>query len=847
MSLPGELGLALRLARREMRGGTRGLGVFLACLALGVAAIAAVGTFAAGVGGGLAANAQAILGGDVQLVRSHVPVDSAVARALEARGDLSRQVDMRVMVRPRSGQGSALAELKAVDGAYPLYGKFELMGGFGLAEALAGRDGLPGAVAEQALLERLDLLLGDVVRVGGAEFVLTGIIRQEPDRVGQFWALGPRLIVGLEALAASGVVRPGTLAHYVYNLRLPGEEPDPARAEALGAEVLAAHPDGGFRVRTFHKAATRLTWLLDDVAQYLTLVGLATLLVGGIGVAGAVRAFLAGRQRSIAVMKALGASRRLVTGVYFVQVMALALAGSAAGALVGWIAAWAGAGPLALRLGVPLARTTAQFPALLAVAYGLLTALAFSLWPLSAAGLTSPARLFRGYADTGARRPGRGTLAACALVVLALTALLLATSEDRGVALGFAAGALGSVVVLWLWAGLVRRAAARLPRPASPRLRQALANLHRPGAATASVIFSLGLGLTVLVAVALAEGNIRDIIARQTPSTAPSFFFIDIPRGRMEALERTALDVPGVSRMEKQPSIRGRIVEIDGREADTVDVDPDVAWALRSDRGLTFAGPRPEGVELTQGAWWAPDYAGPPLICLDERVCRGFGMAVGDTLTVNVLGRRITGTVACTRRIDWTTGGLNHTIIFSPGVLDGAPYTWIATAYADREQETALFRAVTGAFPEVVAISMREVLENLGQMVDDVGLAVGAAAALALVAGLLVLAEAMRANLRARHYDAVVFKVLGATRRDIMTALVLEFAILGAAAAALAALLGLAGSWAFVAGALHRGWVFLPLPLLAITVGGVAATVLLGLLGVRRALRGSAWGVLRNE
>ena len=841
-----ELGLALRLARREMRGGTRGLRVFLACLALGVAAIAAVGTFAAGVGGGLAANARAILGGDVQLVRSHVPVDSAVARAMEARGQLSRQVDLRVMVRARQGQGSALAELKAVDGAYPLYGKFSLRGGFGLTAALAGRDGLPGAVAEQALLERLNLLLGDVVRVGDAEFVLTGIIRQEPDRVGQFWALGPRLIVGLDALAASGVVRPGTLARYVYNLRLP-DEATPAEADALAAALLDAHPDGGFRARTFHKAATRLTWLLDDVAQYLTLVGLATLLVGGIGVAGAVRAFLAGRERSIAVMKALGASRRLVSTIYFIQVMALALVGSLGGALAGWLTAWAGAGPLALRLGVPLARGTAVFPSVLAVAYGLLTALAFSLWPLSAAGLTSPARLFRGYADAGSRRPGRGTLAACAGAVLALMALLTLASEDRIVALGFAACALGSVAVLRAWAVLVRRVAARLPRPGSPRLRQAVANLHRPGAATASVIFSLGLGLTVLVAVVLVEGNIRDLIDRQTPSTAPSFFFIDIPRGRMDALERTAMAVPGVSRMEKQPSIRGRIVEIDGRDADSVDVDPDVAWALRSDRGLTFVGPMPPGVELTQGTWWTPDYQGPPLICLDERVCRGFGMSLGDTLTVNVLGRRMTGTVACTRRIDWTTGGLNHTIIFSPGVLEGAPYTWIATAYADPGQETALFRAVTDAFPEVVAISMREVLENLAEMVDDVGLAVGAAAALALVAGLLVLAEALRANLRARHYDAVVFKVLGATRRDIMTALVLEFAILGAAAAALAALLGAVGSWVFVTGALRGNWVFLPLPLAAITVGGVTATVRLGLRGVRRALRGSAWGVLRNE
>lgn len=841
-----ELRMAFVLARREMRSGVRGFGVFLACLALGVGAIAAVGTFSAAVQDGLAADARAILGGDLQLMRTHVELDPGVRDALRAEGAVSRHVRMRTMARPVGEGLPALTEIKAVDGAYPLYGAVELASGAALSEAFATRGGVPGAVAEREFFERMDLEVGDEVTVGEGTFVLTDVIRREPDRVAQFWALGPRLMISLDDLSATGLLRPGVLLRNVYNLRMAGGGTADAAGE-LAERLQADFPDGGFRTRTFTNAASRLTWLLDDVTMYLTLVGLATLLVGGIGVAGAVRSFLAGRERSIAVMKSLGASRRMVTATYLTQTMLLALAGSTAGALAGLGLAWLGAGPLAERIGVPLARGLNVAPALLAVAYGLLTSLAFSLWPLSAAGTVSPARLFRGYTDVGPRRPGAGTALATALVVGALFALLAANAEDRAVALGFAGGALACIVILRGYAALIRRLAARVPRPANPRLRQAVANLHRPGSSTGSVVFSLGLGLTVLVTVSLADGNIRDLIERQTPSTAPSFFFIDIPKNDIAGFEETALAVPGVERLEKQPSIRGRIVLLDGEPARPENVHPDARWALRGDRGLTFADAMPDKVELEQGQWWPEGYDGDPLVCIDARIAEGFGLTLGDTLTVNVLGRRFTARIACTRRIDWTTGGINHTLIMSPGPLEGAPYTWIATAYAERGQETALFRAVTDAFPAVVAISMREVLDNVRLIFRDIGRAVGAAALLTLAAGLLVLAEALRANLRARHYDAVVFKVLGATRRDVTAALVLEFAILGAASAALAALLGTAGAYLFVTQALHGKWVLLPVPLAGIVLGGVAATVALGMLGVRRALSGSAWPVLRNE
>lgn len=840
------LRLALRLARRELRGGVRGFGVFLTCLALGVGTVTAVGVFSAAVDDGLAHDARRLLGGDVQFSRTYVqPGPEALALA-SARGELSHFARMRTMVRPASGGPPVLASLKAVDRAYPLVGELELESGQGLSEALAGQNGLPGAVVERELLLRLNARTGDVLAVGQARFVITDLIRKEPDRVSQFFGLGPRVMISLDSLADTGLIRPGGLASFGVNVRLPPGA-GVGGAEALEEELRAGFPDQGLRVQTYRNPRGGLTWLLDSLETDLTLVGLAALLIGGIGVAGAVRSFLAGRGASVAVMKSLGASGRLVIGIYLLQTMGLALAGSLGGAAAGVLVAALGAGPLAARIGVPLGHGLYWAPVLLGVAYGLLIALIFAVWPLSAVGRIRPARLFRGYADPGVRRPGAWAVAVCLGAVGVLLGLLLLTSPSPSLPLGFVAACAVSLGLFWVYAWGIRVLAARLPRVGPPHLRQALAGLHRPGSSTGSVLFSLGLGLTVLVVVLLADGNIQDLILRQTPATAPSFFFIDVPKERMADLERTALAVSGVGHVDKTPSIRGRILEINGVPAHEVEVGKGSSWALRSDRALTFAGPMPDRVKLVTGQWWAKDYAGPPLICLDSDIARDFGVGVGGTLTVNVLGRSVTGTIAATREIDYTTGGINHAITFSPGVLEGAPYTWIATAYAERGAEETLFREITGRFPEVIAISMREVLEEIAAIVADIGLAVRSCAAVTLLAGLLVLAEALRANLRTRHRDAVIFKVLGATRRDVMLALVLEFAMLGAAAALLAAALGTVGGWLFVTRVLDGKWVFLPWTLAGVVLGGVAATVTLGVLGVRKALSRSAWPVLRNE
>ncbi|AGW12448.1 ABC transporter permease [Megalodesulfovibrio gigas] len=857
-----QLLLAVRLARRELRSGLAGFGVFLACLALGVGAVATVGVVSASVDATLQRDARILFGGDLGISQTHLPIAANATEFLRQEGEVTTFVAMRTMLRPETGQPgqpaggrrSLLVELKAVEPSYPLVGEVEMEGGGSLADALAAtagvpgmvKDGVPGMAVERSVLQRLKLQVGDTVRLGRSVLRIGGVIRKEPDRPAGFLGLGPRVMLAAQDLPATGLVQPGSVVTHTTLVRLD----DPARRSPVREGLQRDFAEPGWRLRTLDDASPGLSRFFDNFANYLTLVGLASLLVGGIGVANGVQGYLARKDTTIATLKCLGASRRLVTTTYLLQITALALLGSGLGSGLGVGAAAAVIPALSDALGIEVTLSVQPLSLCTAMAYGLLTSLAFGLWPLSAAGSISPARLFRGYADAAPRRPSwparLGSLA-CAALLVALTVLGAHHGGATRVILGFYGGVLATMIVFRLFAWLLMHAAARLPHPSSPRLRMALANLHRPGAATPAVVFSLGLGLTILAAISLVDGNLQHAIATQFPSRAPSYFFIDIQHTQIEQFRALAAAVPGVTRLEDEPSLRGRIVNIDGVPVSQRNIGENAQWAVRGDRGLTFAATPPKGSRITAGQWWPPDYDGPPLICLEANIARGFGVGVGDTLTVSVLGREVTGTIAVLRSIDWSSLALNHAIVFTPNALAGAPHAYIATAYAEAEAEGQLFEAVADAMPSVVAVGVKEVLADVQRIAETIGLAVRAAGLVTVAAGILVLAESLRANLTRRRYEAVVFKVLGATRLDVLRVLLWEFLLLGAASAVVAAGLGAALAWAFTDAILRTEYVLLPVPLAASLAAGVAATVVLGLWAVRSVLSRSAWEFLRNE
>jgi putative ABC transport system permease protein len=844
MAEPAVLPLAWRLARRELRGGLRGFRIFLLCLAIGVGAIAAVGSVASALVGGLHQDARALLGGDVEFRLTQRGLPAAGEAWLAARGTLSIAHEMRGMARRLDGDKRTLIELKAVDDAYPLYGAVEMAPAGSLAEALARVDGVPGIVVDPAVLDRLGLKLGDHLRLGEADFAIRASLLREPDGGANPFTLGPRVLVSTEGLRASGLDQPGTLSAAVYRLRLAPE----ISVQTLIADADQAFPDAGWRVRDFTNAAPSVQSFIDRTSMFLALVGLTALLVGGVGVGNATSSYLAGRVPVIATLKCLGAPARVVHAVYLLQILVLAALGIAIGLVVGASAPWllnAAAGdklPVALRLGLYLK------PLALAAGFGALTALGFSLWPLARARDVSAASLFRSVIEGAGRRVRPGDWASVGVVAALLAALAVGTAYDKRLAAWFLVAVAVSLLA-FRFAGFGVMAAARRVGPVRPPwLRLALANLHRPGAATPSVVLSMGLGLTVLVAVALIEGSLAHEVSERLPERAPSYFFIDIQPDQVAPFERLVGALPGVSDLDRVPSLRARITAVKSVPADQVKAASDSRWILQSERGLTYTPTLPAGSHLVEGDWWPADYRGPPLLSIEADLARGLDLHLGDTMTFNIAGRDVTGRIANFRKIDWTTLGINFFNIFSPGALDAAPQTDIATARADTpEHEAALARAVTDAFPNVSAIRVKDALDTVGQVLGDMATAIRSIAALTVLAGITVLSGAIAAGHRRRAYEATVLKVLGATRAMVARGFLVEYGILGLVTAGIAVVLGTLAAWLVVTQIMKGDWLFDAGRVALTAAAGTLVTLFIAAAGTWRALGAKAAAQLRNE
>jgi putative ABC transport system permease protein len=633
-----------------------------------------------------------------------------------------------------------------------------------------------------------------------------------------------------------------------YRVKLP-DSSDRA-AEAVIAAAGKELPDAGWQIRSRTNASPQLERNVERFTQFLTLVGLTALLVGGVGVANAVKSHIDRKRDVIATLKALGATGSRVFRIYLAQVLVLAalgaLPGLAVGAALPFLIAWGFGGALPL----PIAPAVHPGELALALLYGLLTAAAFALWPLGRAHDVPVSALFRDEVASERHWPRRPYIVATALVGCALAGIAVALAYDRRIAAIFVAAALAVFVLLRLVAALLMLGARRLPRPASPVVRLALANIHRPGAVTPSVVMSLGLGVAVLVTVIAIDGNLRRQFLAALPDKAPSFYFVDIPAAEADGFDAFVHAHAPRATLERVPMLRGRIVAAKGVAAEDLKPSPDTTWALQSDRGITYGDEVPAGSRLTAGQWWTPDYQGPPLVSLEKRIADGLGLALGDQVTVNVLGRNLTATVANLRTVDWQSLGINFVMVFSPATFRAAPHTHIATLTypggGTSEEEAGLLKAMADAFPAITTVRVREALDSIGHIVTNLTLAIRGASVLTLVVAVLVLGGALAAGHRHRVYDAVILKTVGATRIRLLSAYALEYLALGVATALFGVAAGSAAAALIITKVMNLSFVWLPGPLLAAAAGAIAATVLLGLVGTFTALGQKPASVLRN-
>jgi putative ABC transport system permease protein len=843
------LPLVLRLALREQRNGLRGFYVFIACVALGVAAITGVGALADALRASFERQGEVLLGGDVRLSRPHRPAEGAERAWLEKQGRMSESATVRAMARRLDGTEQALVDLRGVDAAYPLVGAVKLSGGLSLDDAI--RRG-PGVAVDPILLERLSLKVGDSLSIGTLKVPVKATIETEPDKITERLTAGPRVLVSLDTLRRSGLAEPGSLVGWRYALQLAGGAgQSDAGLVAFRESIKQALPDGGFTVRDRRDPSPRVSRTLERLRQFLTLVGLTALLVGGVGIANAVATYVDRRRRVIAAFKSLGATTRTIFGVHLLQVMMFAAVGVVVGMAVGLLLPLALAAYLGASLPIKAEFSLTARSLLTAAAYGFMVALLFTLWPLGRAGRVRAGVLFRDEVAPERVLPGRGIIAFTLATAAVLAALAILSSEAPLLALYYCLGVVGVFAVFYGLGSAVTWLARRMPRPRRPELALAIGSLGAPGGLTRSVVLSLGAGLSLLVTVALVDRSIVSELTGRMPEESPNYFVLDIKRDEGDAFAAfVAREFPG-SRVERAPMLRGRVVKLGDRPAEQVKAPPEVQWVLSGDRGLSHSATVPEGSSVVAGSWWPMDYAGEPLVSMEDEIARKLGLKLGDTVTVNVLGRNVTARIANLREVKWESLALNFVFVFSPNTLAGAPHNLLATVTLPREAplaaEAKLARELGREFPAATAIRVKDAIDAFTTIFNRVMVAVRAAGSVTLLAGALVLAGALATAQRRRIKQAVILKTLGATRRRILLSHLLEYAILALLTSLISLLIGTLAAWVTVSHVMDFSFAFSPWAAAEAALLAIVLVALFGGYGTWRILKAPPVPYLRTE
>jgi putative ABC transport system permease protein len=836
---------ALGLAWRETRAGWRHVLTVLVCIALGVAALVSVGSLSVDLRRTLAREAKILLGGDVE-VRSSRATPPAVVGAVErlraAGAETLRMRELAGMARTEGG-ASLLVEVKAVDGAYPLYGTVEMAPAGRLPDLLADA----GAMVDPGLLSRLGLKPGDRFSLGAATLVVRGVITREPDRPARLMRLGPRVLVDHATLDRSGLITFGSRLRERWLLRLP---PALAPAEARAA-LAAASDDPSIRVAAYDEAQPGLKRFLDQLGTYLGLVGLVSLLVGGVGVAASVATFMRRRRPTIAVLKCLGVDARTLLATYVIQTGLVGLAGSVVGALAGVVLL-----PLLIALTsglLPFAIEGRADP--LTVVRGIVMGVALTvlcaLWPLLRVREVRPAEVLR--QEVAAARPGTQPIEAILPMTAGLAALAFWQAGSLHVGGIFVGAALVALLVLAVLGRGVVRLARALPRRGALAWRQGVGGLMRPGGQVAGIVIALGVGVMLLEAVALIEVSLDARLDHERQREAPSFFFVDVQPDQRAPFERLVRETAGTA-PRLTPVVRARLAAFGGREVTRALADArrgqggEPPFFLIREYVLTSAAAAPDGNRLVAGRWWtAEEAAARPRVSLEEDMARRLSVGVGETVAFDVQGVRVEAEVMSIRDVDWQTLGANFFAVLSQGALDGAPTTWIATARVPAAVEARLQDVVVGAFPNVTVVPVRDVLERVSGLLAQMAAAIRAIASFTVGAGLVVMVAALTATRAQRLYESVILRTLGATRGVVARAFAVEYACLGVVAGVGGTALAAALAWIVLRVLLETPWEPAPLTLAAGVVLTVALSLAVGFLTTWRLLGQKPLPVLRRE
>ncbi len=829
-----------RYALREFRVGLQGFGIFLACLSLGVATMMSVGSLTTMIETAIAENGRNLLGGDVEVHTRGADLPGEVTGFLQQSGVVTRIRRLVTMSQLPEQDAIQLTMLKAIEAEYPLYGHLQLEPESAPEVALSRRSGHWGALIDVDLQKRFDIKTGSIIAIGDLEYQVRGVILHQPDAAVQGIKFAPTVIVGGESLDDSGLIKAGSIVRYDYRVKLDsGVDPELWRSrfeQRFGSDQ--------YQIRTRNESVPGLDRILERVGLFLSVISVTALVVGGVGIGNAVKSYLARKREVIATLKCLGATRSDIFGIYFIQILLLTTIGAVIGVFVGMLVPWLLSEVLQQWWSLPVKIRIYPLPLVHAVLFGFCIALLFSIWPLATAVATPAAGLFRSRVVPQNLMVGGRYVFISVLITLMLLLMTVSTVRNP---LFVASCFLTLGAVLWFLGGLAKGLkwiSKKIPLPVDPRIRLAVTNIHRPGMPLVSIVISLGIGLSLFVAVASLHSNVAAQISRELPKSSPTHFFIDVQPYQLSSLQQEIGKLSGITHFENAAMVSARITGINGQG---VDAWPQKTTELQNTQRIAVMPELPPGNSVIAGQWWPVDYNGPPLLSLSEHTAERLGLTVGDKLTLTANGRTLTGKLAAIRRVDWGSMSINFRFVASPNTFAGQPQTHVATVSAESTVETALYRLVAGQFPNVSLINVREIMSLVQSLLTDMGYAINAAAAVTILAGALVLAGAIAAGQYQRIYDAVILKVLGARSMDVLVCYIFEYFVVSAVTGVIAVLLGGGAAYFIVSGLMELPWV-LPTGVMLATVGvSIALVIGLGLVGTWQALAKKPARVLRTE
>ena len=825
------------MAAREVRASWRQLLFFFVCIAVGVAAIIALRSVIQSVRAGLSREARTLIASDIRVTsnRDFTPkvLDAIAAETRAGRVTATvATLEIPTMVRPAdpSKAVARVVELRAVQPGFPFYGTLTLAVGTYSHDLLANH----GALVRPELLSQLGVRVGDRMLIGNVPFEIRGVIASEPGRSLGAFSLGPRVLIDYGAMSDTGLLSFGSRVSRELLLQVP-----PASLEAVTQSLGAASANEFVRVRSYRSNEDQMGENLELAENYLSLVGLVVLILGGIGVSSVTRVFVQQRLRSIAILKCVGASSREILAVYMTQVLLLGMAGSLlgvaiAGAVLAAVPTLVGDIEATFDIAYGLTRSAVAQ----GLAIGLLVSLLFSLVPLLDVRHVKPSLLLR---RDVVRRGGVDWLkwTAAAAVAAGLVAVAAWQAGSLAVGLMLCGGFVAVAFVLHLAGLALVRAVRPLRYARSFALRQAVLHVVRPGNQTRVILLAVGLGTFFILGVRTLQVNLLNDFDLQVGDTAPDMFLIDIQEDQRQSVAAFIDEQNGAEAPPNViPVLRARIVGVRGREVNLESFEQVRGrGSLSREYTITYRPQLNANEQLLEGRWWdAAPSPGMAEVSIEESLRDRFRLNVGDEMTFDVLGRSIPARVTSVRKVNWRdyrSGGFM--IVFRPGPFDSAPHAYVSSVTGPKEAgaRARMQAALVARYPNVSVIDLREVLDTIQGIVNAVTLGVTVVGGLVLAAGVLILVGAVSMTKFQRVYEAAILKTLGASSRLIAAMLLLEYGVLGAIAGTVGSLGAIALSWAVATYALDLTWHAVP----SVTVVGIGATaVCVGAIGVLASL-----------